>query len=148
MGPTRWVWVLGVVVGAGCAGEDPSTSEPTDTEDTQTGACGAVSSFDTTVRGHVQDIDGAPIAFADVWLEERNWAPGEFGRGKGEADGTFAIEVRDLPVVEDCWGKATQFWLVGQKDALTGEWPATRILMPAYTYGEDADMGTLPLVLE
>jgi hypothetical protein len=145
-GRAWWAGVL-LVAAVGCRGETPTT--PTgDDDDEPTGACGEVTSFDTTVRGRVEDAAGAPVPFADVWLEERNWAPGEKGRGKADADGVFAIGARSLPVVEDCWGVATQFWLVGEKDALWGEWPATRILIPAYEYGEDADMGDLPLVLE
>lgn len=148
----RVVIRAGVALLGGCGGGDGGGDEasptPHSAEPPPTGACGDVTSFDTVVRGHVEDAAGAPVAFATVWLEERNWAPGELGRGTSDAAGAFAVEARDLPVVEDCWGVATQFWLVGQKDALTGEWPATRILIPAYESGVDADMGPLPLVLE
>lgn len=150
-GPGRG-WVVGAAIALGVAacggdGSDPSTTTTGD-DDGPGGACGAVSTFDTTIRGHVEDASGAPVPFATVWIEERNWQPGEYGRGAADADGVFAVDGRDLPVVEDCWGVATQYWLVGEKDELSGEWPATRILIPAWTTGEDADMADLPLVLE
>jgi hypothetical protein len=144
---TGWARAAVGIAVAGCSGGDPTT--PTGDDDGEpSGACGEVTSFDVTIRGHVEDAAGAPVAFADVWIEERNWDPGEKGRGRSDAAGQFAIDGRDLPVVEDCWGLATQYWIVGEKDELTGEWPATRILIPAYASGGDADMGGLPLVLE
>lgn len=148
----RLGWAAVVSAGVGCAGGGGGSPVDSGTPEGEVpdppGACGDVTSFDTTVRGVVEDAAGARVPFAEVWLEERNWAPGEKGRGAADADGVFAIDGRSLPVVEDCWGVATQFWLVGEKGDLWGEWPATRILIPAYTYGEDAEMGDLPLVLE
>jgi hypothetical protein len=141
-----WIGVFGGL--AGCAGGDPTT--PTDTDDPYAGACGDILEADMEISGRVEDASGAPVAGADVWVEERNWAPGTIhGQGTTGADGTFAFSILDLPIVEGCWGTAVQFYLAGESAGLQGDKPVNPPIIGAWNDGSmQVELADFPLVLE
>ena len=104
---------------------------------------------DFRVVGTVEDDDHQPVADVDLALEERNWSPGTVhGTSRSEASGAFVLDASELPVVEDCWGTAVQYWLVGTRGDLAGEKPMNSLLVRAWLDGvEDVDLGQFPLIV-
>ncbi|MEZ4239085.1 MAG: carboxypeptidase-like regulatory domain-containing protein [Myxococcota bacterium] len=139
----RVVGIVGLAL-AGCSGE--ATTTTTGTTDPP-GACGAVSSMDVHVVGTVEDDDHLPAAGVEIVLVERNWSPGTVhGTATSDADGAFALDGTDLPVVEDCWGTAVSYWLEGTLGEAWGEKPMNPLLMDAWVDGTfQVDLGAFPL---
>ena len=140
--------LLGGLLWSGCKeDEEPSSESTADSE--PIGACGELSSFDVTVVGRVKDLDNQWVAGVNVALEERNWSPGTIhGASVSDGDGAFSFAASGLPVVEDCWGTAVQYWLVGASGALAGEKPMNPLMVDAYESGLGVvDLGEFPLIL-
>lgn len=137
----------GLLLG-GCGGGGSSTSETDDTDD-HAGACGDVSSMDVVLTGLVVDDDNVGVEGADLVMEERNWSPGHVhGVGRSGPGGAFEMQGVDLPVVEDCWGTAVSYWLVGTAGELTGERPLNPEFLHAWDDGTfTADISDFPLIL-
>ena len=131
-----------------CSGEEPGPST-TDTTEPQ-GACGDVSSIDVSITGTVEDGDGTFLSGVSVWLEERNWNPGTIhGEATSDGAGSFTFQALGLPVVEDCWGTAVQFYLVGETDTLSGEKPMNSPIFNAYDDGSySVDLGAFGLIVD
>ncbi|MEQ1564232.1 MAG: carboxypeptidase-like regulatory domain-containing protein [Myxococcota bacterium] len=139
------VVTLGVL--ASCAGDPPAQESGADT---QLGACGEKSEIASVViEGRVRDEQQNWVADVDVQLEEWNWDPGTIhGAGRTDATGAFSFTATNLPVLEDCWGTAVQFWLVGEKGYLRGEQPMNPYLIEAYESGAGSvNTGDVPMIL-
>lgn len=142
----RILWTLWACTKDGEPTGDSADETPLDTD----GACGAVSEVDLSITGGVVDAEGRPLPGAQVWLEERNWKPGQVhGEGTADGAGRFAFDAFDLPVVEGCWGSAVSYWLVGETGTLWGEKPMNPGLSAAVESGATTvDLGAFPLSLE
>jgi hypothetical protein len=141
--------MLGWLLLWGC-GKEPEGDTGTEPEPDPPGACGDISSFDATITGLVQDASGNAVGGALVELEERTWTPGTIhGSATAASDGTFVLAATGLPVVEDCWGTAVSFWLLGSSGDLSGEKPMNSLLFDAWADGTgQTDLGSFPLTLE
>lgn len=139
--------LLGALGSLGCRGEEEPSS--TETDGVPAGACGEFSSIDVTITGRVRDTDQQWVAGVDLALEERNWSPGTVhGRSVSDSQGSFSFAASGLPILEDCFGTAIQFWLVGQTDDLSGEKPMNPLIIEAWESGEHAiSLGEFPLLL-
>jgi hypothetical protein len=140
--------MLGWLLVWGCEKESEGDSG-TEPEPDPPGACGEVSSFDAVITGRVQDDAQNAVGSALIDLEERSWTPGTLhGSATSNADGTFTLTATGMPAVEDCWGTAVSFWLVGSEGELWGEKPMNSLLFDAWVTGTgQADLGEFPLTL-
>jgi hypothetical protein len=141
--------MLGWLLLWGCE-KEPEGDTGTEPDPDPPGACGDVSSFDATIVGRVADASGSSVSGAEIALEERTWTPGTIhGTATSEADGSFSLSATDLPAVEDCWGTAVSFWLVGSAEQTTGEKPMNSPLFDAWSDGTgQVDLGDFPLTLQ
>jgi hypothetical protein len=133
-----------VVVGlAGCGG-----SADTDIEDTG-GACGAVTTWNVTVIGAVEDAAGA-VSGASVRLEDRGWTIGDvLGDATTDADGRFTLEATGVTSVEGCWGTVLDYRLVAEEGGRSGEDKVNSALFDAIDSGSlEADVSEFPIQLE
>lgn len=143
----RWTAVWIGIVGVGCAGSDDPTLAP---DPEPAGACGDYHETDVQIVGRVTTADGTPVEGADIWLEERNWAPGTVhGSGTADAQGAYTFDATTLPIIEDCWGTAVDFWLVGEAPGLFGDKPMNPPIINAWNDGSlVVDAETFPLILD
>jgi hypothetical protein len=107
---------------------DTSTTTDTDTDtvtDTQvfTGECGAVTEHDLTMTGAVVLASGGPADGADVWIEDRGWAPQVevLGQAVTDAQGNFTLPITGLTSVEDCWGTLLDYVVIAELGIQRGE---------------------------
>lgn len=93
-----------------------------DTDPAPKGACGEVTRHDLVLTGVVHH-DGVPVQGANVTLEERAWhADGKvFGTAVTDASGAYVLDVDDVVSVQDCWGSALAYYLVGVRGDARGE---------------------------
>lgn len=130
---------------AACKPEE-AEPEPTDTDPS---ACGDehVEAL-VTITGKVT-ADDAPVAGAEVVIEERNYDPGVLGETVTAADGTFVLEARDVVWVEDCWGTLFDWYVVANEGGRTGEKGVNSRMHGAITDGSFAfDMTAAPVKIE
>ncbi len=143
-------WIGLLAAGIGCSGGDDDPT-PIDTDDGSTGgACGDYLETDVEIVGHVESRSGAPVEGADVWLEERNWAPGTIhGSATSDASGNYSFFARDLPIIEGCWGTAVSFYLAGEIEGFSGDKPMNPPIINAWNDGSlTVDATVFPLVLD
>jgi hypothetical protein len=129
------------------AEEDQGSEDLLDAPDSM---CGNVWYVDMEVVGQLVGPDGTPVPDAEVWLEERAWMPTSVhGEGWTDAEGHFAFEVTGVPIVEDCWGWAALFHVVGERDDASGEIDVNMQIVRAWQDGSFvADVSNLDFVLE
>lgn len=139
-----WLW-MGCAVG--CVADEPVDTGP-DT-DPEGGACGAVTEHDLVVTGVVH-LDGEPVEGANVVLEERAWHAGGkvFGTALSDAQGRFELSVDDVVSVEDCWGTALAYYLVGVRGDSRGELGVNGPLFHAIHNQESSTQVLFPVEIE
>lgn len=138
----------------GCTDEPPpevtSETEPATSDtgsSTLEGYCGDVGAFDMAFGGFVEDSSGQRMGGVLITLEERNWAQQSFTQALSDPDGRFELSASDLPVIEDCWGHAVSFWLVGSTDTLWGDKPLNANIIEALDAGAESIELAFPLIL-
>lgn len=118
----RWIAAVWFgAVGAGC-GDAAGESDPTTTTDPG-GQCGAVTDHNITIRAKVVDGGGAPVAGAELRIEEDYWhnPPKTWGSAVTGADGIGEFSATGIVAVEDCWGVALNYVLLAQLGDRVGE---------------------------
>ena len=94
-----------------------------------------------------RNVYGDLVAGADVFLEERNWAPDVFGQDRADSGGQFEISAFGMPLVEDCWGFGVSFWLVGETETLWGDKPLNAPIIDTLAAGSPSVDLDFPLIL-
>ncbi len=137
-----------------CLDGTTTTETAADSEDLMEApqsACGNVWYVDMTMRGVLTDEMGQPLEGAEVWLEERAWSPiaKSHGMGMTDANGMFEFQVYELPIIEDCWGWAALYHVVGERGEASGEVEANlQVIKGWLDQSFVADVSNLPFTLE
>jgi hypothetical protein len=152
---------VGVLAVVGCSERvvvaDPTWSTPSedafDSEPLDTGlfesACGDTHEVDFELTGVLLRPDGAPVASAPVWLEQRDWGPTVVhGSGTTGDDGTFRFHVVEVPIVEGCWAVGPQLFAVAHLGELHAEDGANMEIVTAWLDGSPVAAMLQPLVTE
>lgn len=123
---------------------------PSETGDSSDGTieCGASEYYDVSVKAVVQHQTGAPLAGAEVRLEERD-SPRTFGSGTTGADGVVEFTASQVESVPNCWGLVLDYWIVAAVDgADVAEDDMNTELYNAISDGSyEADVTGFPLVV-
>jgi hypothetical protein len=125
-----------------CVGDERVAEGSEDLLDAPQSQCGNVWYVDMTVVGQ--------LTGPDVWLEERAWMPTSIhGEGVTDDEGRFSFDVVEVPIVEECWGWAALFSVVGEHADASGEIDANMQIVRGWQDGTNiADVSKLPFVLE
>ena len=142
----RVVFALGLAL-VGCNGGD---DEPNETDDTNDGACGEVTTWDVAVAGVVHDAAGDGVEGASVRLEDRGWNVGTtLGTATTGTDGSFSFDAIGVTSVEDCWGTVLDYVLVAEEGDRVGERELNSALFNAIDGGGlEVDITAAPVVIE
>ena len=141
------------LVAISCGGNSLADSGPTETEPTNDGACGEVSTHDVTVTARVT-FEDTPMEGVTVELLDRGWTPGDIlASGLTDEFGSITLDIVGLTAVEDCWGTMLDYYLTASVDdssgALYGEKQMNSHLQSAINNGSlTVDVSSFPIELE
>lgn len=118
----RWIGAVVLALGGAACGPSEVDSDPTTTSNTA-GQCGAVTDHNIVIRAKVVDSGGAPVANAEIRLEEDFWhnPPKTWGSAATDATGVGEFTAVNVVAVADCWGVALNYVLLAQLGDRIGE---------------------------